>query len=41
MDSVSDIPPGIYRGTVRGIESGDCTARIVERSRASCRRTDC
>lgn len=32
MDSVSDIPPGIYRGTVRGIESGECTARIQVRS---------
>ncbi len=28
MHSVSQIAPGIYRGTVHGVESGNCTARI-------------
>ncbi|WP_446665385.1 hypothetical protein [Flexivirga sp. B27] len=41
MDSVTDIAPGTYRGTVRGIESGDCTARIaVRRGLGDCRIVD-
>ncbi|GAB2445561.1 hypothetical protein GCM10027062_27880 [Nocardioides hungaricus] len=32
MDAHVVIPPGIYRGTVDGIESGHCTARIEVRS---------
>lgn len=31
MRSVDDIPPGIYRGVVSGVESGHCTARIEVR----------
>lgn len=28
MDSTSEVTSGIYRGTVHGVESGNCTARI-------------
>lgn len=30
--SLLDVPPGIYRGVVAGIESGDCVARIRVRA---------
>ncbi len=32
MSEANLIPPGIYRGTVEGIESGHCTARIEVRA---------